>query len=296
MIDTTGIKVPTSLVPRAYVDYDMEAQQILGLPFELPDGACIPPLTPAALIALELVSSPFFKDPHGCDALDAAASIRIMTVAVHQPDQLGALTRDPDTRNTAAAEWLLQHGDALAKVYELVVQWILDVPFYGFAMRPGQGKRREKYFWFDGEFAGALLAPASKILATPVQDILWHTPLCLIGHAVAQHDAAMGTKGVERPPDLAALDRMMAEAAEREDRGELHPWQYIDPDNYGLTDRQVRANPDLIGTFAQILDDVHAGRHPQPPPADPNPEPQPATPSASEAEPTITVKAPPYAQ
>ena len=296
MIDTTGIKVPTSLVPRAYVDYDMEAQQILGLPFELPDGACIPPLTPAALIALELVSSPFFKDPHGCDALDAAAAIRIMLVATHRPDRLGALTRDPDTLRGEAAEWLAQHGSALAQVYELAVQWILDVPFYGFAMRPGQGKRREKYFWFDGEFAGALLAPASKILATPVQDILWHTPLCLIGHAVAQHDSAMGTKGVERPPDLAALDRMMAEAAEREDRGELHPWQYVDPDNYGLTDRQVRANPDLIGTFAQILDDVHAGRHPQPPPSGPNPEPQPATPSASEAEPTITVKAPPYAQ
>lgn len=260
MIDTHGIRIPASLVPHAFVDYDMEAQQILGFTFPLPDGFEVPPLTAAMLVAMELAECRFVIDPQHAETLDAAAAIVLMRAAIDAPETLFDLTADPKALRRQAAAWLSGHARALSDVCELVVRWICEVPFYGYFMRPGaaSGGGRPKEFWFDGAFAGGLLAPAAKALATPVCEVMWHTPLCLVWHTVAQQEGALTGKPVDRPPDLAALDRLMEEAAAREDRGELHPWQIQAPDAYGLTERQVRANPALIGVFAQILSDHHA--------------------------------------
>ena len=262
MIDTHGIRIPASLVPHAFVDYDMEAQQILGFAFRLPDGFAVPPLAPAMLVAMELAECRFVIDPQHAEMLDAAAAIVLMRAAIDAPETLYDLTADPKALRREAAAWLSGHARALSDVYELVVRWVCEVPFYGYFMRPGAASSggRPKEFWFDGAFAGGLIAPAAKALATPVCEVMWHTPLCLVWHAVAQQEGALTGKPVDRPPDLAALDRLMEEAAAREDRGELHPWQIQAPDAYGLTERQVRANPALIGVFAQILSDHHAAK------------------------------------
>ena len=269
------VKVPVSYVPRAYVDYDAEARQILGQPLTLPDGFRVPPLTPARLIALEIVSSPFFLHPFECDALDAAAALVLIscerelveallstsdsdlsasearrTTQVEAPPPPRGLSAYPKL-SEAAAIWLSAHGDAMLADYQRLVDWILDVPFYGLAMIPGDPPPPRE-FWFDGTFAGGVVAAAAKVLATPVDAVFWETPLCLIGHALAQHAAAYGVKHVERPPDKAVLHRIMQEAAAREEAGELHPWQYEDPLDYPLTDTQANADPALIGLFSRM--------------------------------------------
>lgn len=256
------VRIPASLVPRAPVDYDAEARQILGFPLDLPGDLSLPPLTAGALIAWELVSSPFFLYPDTCEAADAA---RAVILASSEPDQVRRLTQDPAELTALAAMWLADHGAVLADHYRQVVAWYLHVPFYGFSMRPG-GEQSPREFWFDGSFCGGLLAPACRMLGISFDRVLWRTPLCLVGHAVAQHDASLGVKGIERPPDLTALDRMMAEAEARELRGELHPWQYVDPYNYPLTATQAEANPDLIGKWQDILAnwEKHHGRVPWP--------------------------------
>lgn len=265
------VKIPASLVPRAKLDYDAEAAQIIGQDLILSDGFRIPALTPARLIALELVSSEFFMHPGTCDALDAAAAIVLcscqrsmiqeLTTAAPRAGaepgtsevqaQPGGVSAYPYLQK-AAASWLAAHAVALKTDYARVCSWLLDVPFYGFSMRPGGDSGRAKYFIFDGVFVGGVLAPAAKLLATPLEMILWETPLCAIGHAIAQQDAALGVKGIERPPDLAALDRMMAEAEQRERTGLLHEWQYMDPVHYPLTETQANANPELIPLFEEI--------------------------------------------
>lgn len=243
------VKIPASLVPRAPIDYDAEARQIIGQDLILTDGYHIPPLTPARLIALELISSPFFMHPESCDIVDAASAIVLVSC---ERSMVPELTNNPDKLLSAAAVWLAAHVDALEANYQTICAWLLDVPFYGFAMRPGGNSGRSKYFLFDGVFTGAVLAPAAKLMATPLDQILWSTPLCTVGHAIAQQDASLGVKGIERPPDTKALDRMMAEAEQRELSGQLHDWQYIDPISYPLTDTQANANPSLIALFDQI--------------------------------------------
>ena len=309
------VKIPVSYVPRAYVDYDAEARQILGQPLALSDGFRVPPLTPARLIALEIVSSQFFLHPDTCDTLDAAAALVLISCERELVEDLlsasdseqaqtvsGAGTAaETSTREgspsgqhgpsaaypklyAAAAAFLSAHGDAMSTDYQRLVSWICDVPFYGFAMRPG-GKGSGKPFWFDGEFTGAVLAAASKLLATPVDTLLWATPLCTIGHAIAQQDSALGVKGVERPPDREVLRAMIAEAEAREEAGELHPWQYQDPLNYGLTDTQFRANPALASVFETMRAEYERNGHQ---PLDPAAFP---IPGASEAERTAAVEA-----
>ena len=257
-----SVRIPASLVPRAPVDYDAESRQILGQDLVLSDGFRIPPLTPARLIALELVSSAFFLHPESCAWIDAAAAIVLATCKRSLVAELTRPDGAPDTESRGvsafpaldrtARAWLDAHREALEHDYAQICAWLLVVPFYGFSMRPGRPGGSAKYFFFDGEFVGAVIAPAAKLLATPVEFVLWETPLCTVGHAIAQQDASLGVNGVVRPPDIAALDRMTAEAEAREKAGQLHFWQYMDPVNYPLTDAQANANPALVPLFAQI--------------------------------------------
>lgn len=281
-----SIKVPVSYVPRAHVDFDAEARQILSQDFVLPDGFRVPALTAGRLVALELVSSPFFLHPFDCDALDAAAALVLLTCDRPLVEDFTAPYRagaDPGASSplySAAASWLRVHDMAMLEVYPALVEWILDVPFYGLAMLPG-GASCPREFWFDGTFIGSIVAAAAKILATPVDDVLWRTPLCLVGHAIAQHASACGVKGVERPPDKAALDRLMHEAAARERRGELHPWQFENPVIYTLTDLQANANPALMGVYSAMRAEYERNGHRPLNPAD---FPVPPAPSAAAEE------------
>lgn len=309
------IKVPVSYVPRARIDYDAEARQILGQALVLPDGFRVPPLTAGRLIALEIVSSPFFLHPFDCDPLDAAAAVVLLSCerklveeftddrsasadpsAARDAQATGAVEGLPSSPrglsaypklSEAAAIWFSAHGEAMVAAYDRLVDWILDVPFYGLTMIPGDPPPPRE-FWFSGEFAGGVVAAAAKLLATPFDRVLWEVPLCTVGHALAQQAAAYGVKHVERPPDKTALKRIMQEAAAREKAGELHPWQFEDPISYSLTDTQANANPALIGLFARMRAEYERTGHK---PIDPAKFPLPAPPSAPEAEQTVTVQA-----
>lgn len=313
-----SVKIPVSLVPRAFVDYDMEQMQILRHDFVLQDGFRVPPLTAARLMALELVCSDFFLHPDTCAQLDIAAALVLLTCRQSLVEELtarapigpispasadepsapvGDAERVADNSSAgsaccppgmrafpklyaAASSFLNAHGDAMVADYPRLVRWCIQVPFYGFDMIPKSGQSAQKPCWFDGEFAGSVIAQASKILATPVEFVLWETPLCLVWHAIAQHAAAYGVKHVERPPDEVVLKQMMTEAAERESRGELHPWQFADPISYGLTAAQFAANPALGPVFERMRADFERGGHK---PLDPADYPLPSPPHVGEA-------------
>lgn len=278
------VKIPVHLVPRAYVDYDMEQRQILRQDYILPDSTRIPPLTAGRLMALELVASEFFLHPRSCTQLDIAAALVLLTCRQSlieeftTPDRARATSASEAADNPsadsacrpsgvrtfpklyeAAASFLAAHADAIFADYPALVRWCIDVPFYGYDMLPKGGGSAPKECWFDGEFAGSVLAPAAKLLATPLEMILWDTPLCTVWHALAQQAAAFGVKGIERPPDTAVLKAMMSEAAARESRGELHPWQYADPVSYGLTAEQFKRNPNLAQFFDRMRADYEKG-------------------------------------
>ncbi len=289
------IKVPVAYVPRAHVDFDAEARQILGQALVLPDGFRVPPLTAGRLIALEIVSSPFFLHPFDCDPLDAAAAIVLLSCDRKLVEELvgPCAGAEPGTMSAplaeAAAAFLKAHGEAMVAAYDRLVDWILDVPFYGLTMIPGDPPPPRE-FWFDGTFAGGVVAAAAKLLATPFDRVLWEVSLCAVGHALAQQAAAYGVKHVERPPDKAALKRIMQESAAREKAGILHPWQFEDPISYSLTDTQANANPALIELFARMRAEYEKNGHK---PLDPAKFP---IPCASEAERTAAVQATPAAQ
>jgi hypothetical protein len=71
--------------------------------------------------------------------------------------------------------------------------------------------------------------------------LFFHTPLVIIGHAIAQKSKQNGAKGIARPKDREHIKQMMAEAKEREKAGLLHPWQEAEPLHYGLLGHE---NPD----------------------------------------------------
>lgn len=297
------VKIPVSIVPRAYIDYDAEARQILGFPLVVRnqngETLTLEPMTAARLIALELISSPFFLHPDSCDPSDAARALVILTA---DRADVASLTADPALLSARADALLEKFGAAIAERYQEIVAWVRIVPFYGFNMAPDSPPQHGE-FWFDGAFAGSVVAPAARLMATTVDRVLWEIPLCLVGHTVVQYAASLGVKGIERKPDRQALQRIMAEAEARERAGQLHPWQYADPVCFPLTDTQANSNPALIDLFARIRADYDRTHRP----VDPADYPIPSvgesgrtfavedlSSSASEAERTLTVEEHPH--
>jgi hypothetical protein len=107
----------------------------------------------------------------------------------------------------------------------------------GFEMVPGSGGSR---YWFGGETIGAMVAGMGAELNVSAHDVMWNTPLALIGFMQAAKAKENGVKGVCRPRDRADMRRQRILAYLRELHGELHQWQIDKPLGHVLTPTQAK--------------------------------------------------------
>jgi len=136
-----------------------------------------------------------------------------------------------------------------------------DAAFAGFRMIPPRGSGGSLYLFGPESIAGIMLL-AEPLHMTPAQ-VLWQTPLCLLGHIAARQAEANGVRGVARPKDQADVRRQLAAAAERERLGVAHPWQIDRPDIYGPSAEQMKARPAIqreLWELAEAYRKQHGGR------------------------------------
>jgi len=120
----------------------------------------------------------------------------------------------------------------------------LALSFSGFAMLP---KEPVNGLWlFGAETMQGVARTLCENLNCSFFEALWRVPLCVAGHVCAGIVKGQGRCHVGRPKDPADIKIKLDAARAREDAGELHPWQILDPKWNPPTARQKEANPGIL--------------------------------------------------
>ena len=129
------------------------------------------------------------------------------------------------------------------------IRMFFDISFNGYSMIPPSGGGGQ--FMFGAETMGSVIASLGNCFSMPIRDVLWETPMCLLGHATASAAKQNGAKGVARPKDPADIRKQLILASAREYKGELHPWQVAEPLSRRLTAIQG-GHPELVKEFDKL--------------------------------------------
>lgn len=253
------IKIPTAFVPPKDIPYEEEVLSFLGASCinrpinRQPKSLPFPP-TAGTYALLEVANARWL-----CD-LNASAEDRLITLYIlaarEQALDLVAhafRSKDRSTLENAAAEYCTTHFDDLSPRLTEIYRSLTEYAQLGFEMIPPDPAGKAEPMWFSARYLAQIVYVAGSTLATSPFRAIWRLPLTMMGHVLAIHAAANGVKHIERPPNVEALDRLVAEAEEREYRGELHPWQRIDPIGYPLTPTQTAARFAIVEEFNNIL-------------------------------------------
>lgn len=237
--------VPARYIRDAAVDWPGEFFAVAGLP--LPFGSAeIASPSFAVWSMLELLDCDFVhpaKEPTTWGAvlagfvasnpMRASLYLRAHLAAGYQKNRYESLTDLPmDDGLVAAAITFAAAAGATPDDYANLRQW-LTLSFAGFNTIPSDGGSGGEFLFGVDQFA-SLVAAIGQEMQTSHYDLMWTTPLVIIGHVIAQKSKQGGAKGIARPKDKGHIKQMIAEATEREKAGLLHPWQEADPLHYGL--------------------------------------------------------------
>ena len=254
-------QVPASYIKDKAVDYEAEIFACAGVPRTFCGVEVSPP--PVGVFALlEVLDNRFIGSPDAATVRDFAEALY---VAHHReraalPVQLWRLGRDGrqpfDVENRAT--WTAWDREVIkfaagieSKFAENTMAefaaFLMGPTFGGFEMIPPSGGGG--VFVFGAES----IAGCVKRAGGTTFEAVWRTPLCLAGFMAANEAKSAGTKGVSRPKDPVDIKEQCDAAAEREAKGELHPWQIAEPDYYGLDPAQVEARPAVKAEFNAIL-------------------------------------------
>jgi len=124
-----------------------------------------------------------------------------------------------------------------------------NTSFNGYSMIPGSGGGSK--FLFGAETIGDVVASLGQSFNISIDDLLWNTPMIVIGHAIAASAKQNGAKGIARPKDPEDVKKQLILATAREYKGELHPWQIESPLTSRLTGIQGQS-ADLKKEFESL--------------------------------------------
>jgi len=135
-----------------------------------------------------------------------------------------------------------QLGKRIASNIEQVSKW-MDVCFTGFKMMPPGASGGTHLF--GATAISGIVAGIGKCLNVSYTEVLWDTPITLIGHTVAQTARSNGMEGIARPKDKDDIKAKLQMAKQTQRDGKLLPWQIDDPLNHRLSDFQKAYFPKL---------------------------------------------------
>jgi hypothetical protein len=120
----------------------------------------------------------------------------------------------------------------------------LETAFTGFDMLPRGGG--SSLFIYGAETISNTAYICCEKLNKSYEEIVWHTPLTIIGHIMATNAIYNGIKGVGRRKDEDHLKYLFKRCKEWDEQEKLYPWQWLEPDIYHLEEyqdsRQIKAD------------------------------------------------------
>ena len=220
-------EVPCNYLKKAPVDWNLEFQSSAGDSLRI-GSAVLQSASFGVWAMLELVDCDFVhpvKEPTAGGAIVAAYLSGMGKQAMHQ-----AATMTQDELEPIAWAWGAENGITVDGLIELR-EW-LNIAFAGFGMIPSGEGGSEQVFGMDS--FGAIMSAIGGDLGANYDQMMWHVPLCLIGHTVAQKSKQNGAKGIARPKDPEHVKTQFDEFKRREEAGLLYEWQEQEPLRYDL--------------------------------------------------------------
>lgn len=254
-------QVPASYIKDKAVDFEAEIFACAGVSRTF-CGVEVNPPSVGVLALLEVLNNQFIGAP-------ADATVRDFTEALYVAKrrelaapavQEWALTREegPVFEVAKPATWtpwdrmVMDFWAEISPVFEPKVMsefstFMMGVTFDGYEMLP-PSPSNAKFIFGAEAIAGCVLRGGRNVF-----EAVWRMPLCLSGHMAAIEARSNGVKGVSRPKDPTDVRDQLKAAAEREAKGELHPWQIAEPDFYALEPAQAKARPEAKKEFNALL-------------------------------------------
>jgi hypothetical protein len=129
------------------------------------------------------------------------------------------------------------------------IRMFFELSFNGYSMIPPSGGGGK--FIYGAESMGSTIAAIGQSLNIPFKELLWQTPMIIIGHTAAGLARMNGVTGVSRPKCREDIRKQLLLATAREYKGELHPWQIESPLTSRLTGIQSQSET-LKAEFEQL--------------------------------------------
>jgi len=251
-------QVPARFVADLPVHWEEEALACLGQPIRWA-GLTVPPITLGTMALLEFLDSPFVAAPLECRAVDYLRAVYVFRARQQATidvldwiDDGKPATPGSNALDRHAANLACQMQTATMADHARLRRWYAAA-FAGYQMIPPSNEPSGLWL-FGGPTLGSSVAHAGECLGVTWDELLWSTPLCLLGFTVAALAKSNGAKGVSRPKDPTDIKRQLRLANEREAAGQLHPWQEREPELYPLTTEQKK-HPAAIARHALLLAD-----------------------------------------
>jgi len=260
------VTVPGNLIRTKYYDGDGEIFAMTGVPLVLGKQAIKSPSL-GVWSLLETFDCPFVNSFHESSPMDSFRALYInefrqeAALEVHKwINEDGPVMYDAEDKDT----WLpwdhkvVEYGNSLkfdinnVGCYEDIRLWF-ELSFGGYEMIPKSGGGGSSSYWFGAEMIASTISAVGQSLNLTPMEILWDTPMCLVGHTIAQSAAQKSPKaGVARPKCPEHMRQLFDECVERAKNGQLHPWQKEEPTSYPLDPLQAYLHPSLVGHFSKI--------------------------------------------
>jgi len=247
------LKIPKWFIPIKKVDYETEALQMLGVSARF-GRMKLPPPFGCYFTLLELYTSKFFTSPGSCAGIDVAKALFVLTEGEKSLPFIQDELAGGSKFDKKGLQFWRKHKNDIADNYEKIVDWVLSIPCEGFDMLPA-GKENNKPFWFDAEYLASNCMIVSRSGGGDFNQIMWRTSFLAVGHMIAANAKYEGMDGVCRKPDIEVMAKEMAAAKEREERGELHPWQRKYPKKYEPSKEQVDARLEILAEWEALQND-----------------------------------------
>ena len=226
--------IPDRFIREKVIDYESEILSCYGVGIET-HGIYLPPLTLGITSMLELLDNKLLKS-EDATVFDYGIIFYLIKKKQKALKYVAKYVRGHKT----PLEWRVRLFMLLNKISLLSmprIKEMIETAFTGFDMLP-RGGSGGLFIYGADTIAGLAFTCCEKLNKTH-EDIMWNTPLTLIGHMSAVNAASNGAKGIGRRKCELHLKALFAKCKEWDEQNKLYPWQWLEPDIYHLESYQT---------------------------------------------------------
>jgi hypothetical protein len=235
--------IPDRFIREKEIDFESEILSCYGVGIET-HGIYLPPLTLGVMSMLELLDNKVLKGEEST-IFDYAVIFYLIKKKQKALPLVAKYVRG-FKRPLELRVRLFMIFNKISILSMPRIKELIDTAFTGFDMLPRGGSASSFVYGAD-TIAGITFTCCDKLNKSS-DEVVWNTPLTLIGHITAVNAQSNGIKGVARRKDDDHLKYLFTKCKEWDEQKKLYPWQWLEPDVYHLepyqTSREIKIDYD----------------------------------------------------